>query len=98
MYFKNSICQKCTIFSSTILINENLVVSSHDVSNGGLITALSEMVITSKYGAKIYKPKKLSNLFEYFFGEDQARYLVEIESNNSIKSKALSFNVSDVNV
>ncbi len=71
------------------LINENLVVSSHDVSNGGLITALSEMVITSKYGAKIYKPKKLSNLFEYFFGEDQARYLVEIESNNLLKAEKI---------
>ncbi len=64
------------------LIDENLILSSHDVSNGGLITALSEMSISSNYGAKILKPKKLTNLFKYFFGEDQARYIIEINSNN----------------
>jgi phosphoribosylformylglycinamidine (FGAM) synthase-like enzyme len=65
------------------LIDKNLILSSHDVSSGGLITALAEMSISSNLGAKIYKPKKLSNLFEYFFGEDQARYIVEIETLKS---------------
>ena len=35
------------------LIDKNLILSSHDISNGGLITALSEMAINSDYGAKI---------------------------------------------
>ena len=61
------------------LIEKNLILSSHDISNGGLITALSEMALNSKFGAKIQKPKKLINLFKYFFGEDQARYIVEIQ-------------------
>ena len=39
------------------LIDKNLILSSHDVSSGGLITALSEMSIASGYGAKIFKPK-----------------------------------------
>ena len=64
------------------LINNNLVLSSHDISNGGLITALSEMAMNSNYGAKIQKPKKLTNLLNYFFGEDQARYILEISVNN----------------
>ena len=64
------------------LINENLILSSHDISSGGLITAISEMSISSNYGAKIYKPKQLTNLFEYFFGEDQARYLIEVDTRN----------------
>tara|TARA_B100001248_G_scaffold249344_1_gene222462 strand:+ start:1765 stop:3945 length:2181 start_codon:yes stop_codon:yes gene_type:complete len=64
------------------LIDANLVLSSHDVSSGGLITALSEMTLVSNLGAKIFKPKKLTNLFQYFFGEDQARYVVEIEQVN----------------
>tara|TARA_X000001036_G_scaffold177971_1_gene168509 strand:+ start:1760 stop:3940 length:2181 start_codon:yes stop_codon:yes gene_type:complete len=67
------------------LIENNLILSSHDVSNGGLITALSEMVLKSKIGAKIYKPKKLTNLLKYFFGEDQARYVIEIQNNNHSK-------------
>ena len=61
------------------LIDRGLVLSSHDISSGGLIVALSEMGMTSEFGAKIHKPKKLTNLFKYFFGEDQARYIVEID-------------------
>ena len=71
------------------LIDKNLILSSHDVSSGGLITAISEMTIASDFGAKIYKPKKLTNLFEYFFGEDQARYIVEIENNNLSEAEKL---------
>ena len=47
------------------LINENLILSSHDISNGGLITALSEMAMSSNFGAKIHKPEKLTNLIKY---------------------------------
>ena len=67
------------------LIDKNLILSSHDVSNGGLITALSEMAISSDFGAKIQKPKKLTNVLKYFFGEDQARYIIEISESNLSK-------------
>ena len=67
------------------LINNNLVLSSHDVSDGGLLTALSEMALKSDFGAKILKPKKLTNLLRYFFGEDQARYIIEIENHNLVE-------------
>ena len=67
------------------LIQANLVLSIHDVSNGGLIVALSEMAMSSNYGVKIQKPKILSNLIEYFFGEDQGRYILELEPNNLAK-------------
>ncbi len=71
------------------LIDRNLILASHDVSDGGLITALSEMSLTSDYGAKINKPKKLTNLFEYFFGEDQARYIIEVDNTNLSKVEKL---------
>ncbi len=45
------------------LIRKNLVTSAHDISSGGLLVALSEMSIGSNLGAKIYKPKKLTNKF-----------------------------------
>ena len=67
------------------LINLDMVNSVHDVSTGGIILALAEMSISSQIGVKILKPKKLSNLFEYYFGEDQSRYLVEIDQNNFSK-------------
>ena len=45
------------------------------------------MALTSEFGAKIQKPKKLTNLFKYFFGEDQARYIVEIDGQNLTKAE-----------
>ena len=71
------------------LIENNLILSSHDVSSGGLITALSEMSLNSEIGAKINKPKKLINLLKYFFGEDQARYIIEIDEKNFAKTEKI---------
>ena len=61
---------------------DNLVLSSHDISSGGLIVSLAEMSISSGFGLKIFKPKKLINYYEYLFGEDQGRYLIEISKDN----------------
>jgi len=67
------------------LISLGLTNSVHDVSNGGLIVALCEMAMSSNYGVKIEKPKKIRNPVEYFFGEDQGRYIIEINKDNLIK-------------
>ena len=64
------------------LINNKLALSVHDVSSGGLIIALAEMTFNSSNGLKLNKPKNLSNLMEYFFSEDQGRYLIEVEPDN----------------
>ena len=64
------------------LIEKELILSSHDISSGGLILALAEMALSSNFGVKIHKPKKLTDLNSYFFGEDQARYIIEIEAKN----------------
>ncbi len=64
------------------LIENGLAKSVHDISNGGLILALAEMSIGTKYGIKINKPKNLTNIFGYFFGEDQSRYILEIDEKN----------------
>jgi len=75
------------------LINNKLVSSVHDVSSGGLILALAEMTFNSGYGVNINKPDNLSNLMEYYFSEDQGRYLIEVEKNNLNKiNKILSEN------
>ena len=38
--------------------------------------------MASMLGLKIVKPKKFKDLNEYFYAEDQGRYLLEIERNN----------------
>ncbi len=67
------------------IIKNGLVNSVHDVSSGGLLVALAEMSLNSHFGARINKPKELTNIFKYFFGEDQSRYIIEIDEKNIIK-------------
>jgi len=69
------------------LIDQNLIESCHDVSLGGILIAISKMCIKGKKGIKINPFKKLINKFEYFFGEDQGRYVIEISSTNLEKAK-----------
>ena len=40
------------------------------------------MCIKGNMGIKFKKFKSLVNKFEYLFGEDQGRYIVEIDKNN----------------
>ena len=40
------------------------------------------MCIKGKKGATLKKPQYLINQFEYFFSEDQGRYIIEVDSNN----------------
>ena len=47
------------------------------------------MSLSSLIGIKINKPKKLSNVFEFFFGEDQSRYIIEVQENNYEKVKKI---------
>ncbi len=64
------------------LIDNNLIKSAHDVSLGGIITALAKMCIKGKKGINIKKPKYLINEIEYFFAEDQGRYIIEINKKD----------------
>ena len=60
------------------LIDNNYIQSAHDVSLGGIITAVAKMCIKGNKGIDLKKPKYLINEIEYFFGEDQGRYIIEI--------------------
>ncbi len=71
------------------LIDKDLALSCHDISNGGLIVALSEMAMSTDIGVKVENPKKLRNFIEYLFGEDQGRYVLEIDNKNIQKVEKL---------
>ena len=64
------------------LISKRLINSVHDVSSGGILVTLCEMCMGGNIGAKIKIPPNSLNHFEYLFGEDQSRYLVEIKEDN----------------
>ena len=60
------------------LVENNYIKSAHDVSLGGIITGISKMCFKGNMGIQLKKPKSLLSEFEYFFSEDQGRYIIEI--------------------
>ncbi len=64
------------------LIDKEYVKSAHDISLGGLLIAISKMCIKGNKGIRISKSKNLINEIEYFFAEDQGRYLIEINKED----------------
>ena len=61
------------------LIKNDFIKSAHDVSLGGIITAVSKMCIKGNKGIEFSKPKFLLSDIEYLFSEDQGRYIIEIK-------------------
>jgi phosphoribosylformylglycinamidine synthase len=64
------------------LIENDYIKSAHDVSLGGIITAVSKMCIKGNKGINLKKPNFLINEIEYFFAEDQGRYIIEVTKKN----------------
>jgi phosphoribosylformylglycinamidine synthase II len=60
------------------LIGERLVTASHDVSDGGLLVALAEMVMASGIGAALDAAPEDTAAHAFWFGEDQARYVITV--------------------
>ncbi len=60
------------------LMKNGYIKSAHDVSLGGIITAVSKMCIKGNIGFEFNKPKISISEIEYFFSEDQGRYIIEI--------------------
>ncbi|WP_448581221.1 phosphoribosylformylglycinamidine synthase subunit PurL [Thermaurantiacus sp.] len=56
-------------------IHEGALTAVHDISDGGLLVALAEMVMASRFGARIALPPGTEPT-PFLFGEDQGRYLI----------------------
>ena len=67
------------------LIDSDLIRSAHDVSIGGILIAVSKMCIKGNKGINLRKPNFLINEIEYFFAEDQGRYIIEITKEDLLK-------------
>jgi phosphoribosylformylglycinamidine synthase subunit PurL len=55
----------------------------HDVSDGGLLIALAEMAIASGLGARLYAAATMMPAHAFWFGEDQARYVVTVRPEHA---------------
>jgi len=60
------------------LIAEGVATAVHDISDGGLLVALAEMAMASGIGADLDRVPLPAHAF--WFGEDQARYVVTVEA------------------
>ena len=69
------------------LIRDGLVAAVHDISDGGLLVALAEMAIASNIGAVLEAPPGLP-AHAFWFGEDQARYVVTSRNSEPIVQRA----------
>jgi phosphoribosylformylglycinamidine synthase II len=67
------------------LIGRGLVSAVHDVSDGGLLVALAEMALGGGMGAQL-DPGRWGDfdLTLFFFGEDQARYIVSTGNSDPV--------------
>jgi phosphoribosylformylglycinamidine synthase subunit PurL len=69
------------------LIRDGSVTAVHDVSDGGLVVALAEMAMASGIGAVLEAPSKLP-AHAFWFGEDQARYVITVKDGADIAQRA----------
>jgi phosphoribosylformylglycinamidine synthase II len=78
------------------LIKKKLAQSVHDVSDGGIALAIAEMCMAGTIGAKISTNLTGPERVKYLFGEDQARYIIEIkkEGLNSLVQMAKEQEIS----
>jgi phosphoribosylformylglycinamidine synthase len=60
------------------LILDGTASAAHDLSDGGLLVALAEMAMASGFGARLDAAPEDVAAHAYWFGEDQARYLVTV--------------------
>ena len=62
------------------IIETSLIDTCHDISDGGLLVALSEMSMKNEIGFKINIDKNNSHCL--LFGEDQSRYVISSTKDN----------------
>ena len=60
------------------MIHAGTATAVHDVSDGGLLIALAEMAIASGIGAQLLAAPAAIVPHAWWFGEDQARYIVTV--------------------
>jgi phosphoribosylformylglycinamidine synthase len=77
------------------LILDGAVTAAHDLSDGGLLVALAEMAMASGLGARLDAAPDDVAAHAYWFGEDQARYLVTVPV---AKAEALMAKARDASV
>jgi phosphoribosylformylglycinamidine synthase len=65
------------------MIRAGTATAAHDLSDGGLLVALAEMAISSGIGAQLLSAPAAIVPHAWWFGEDQARYIVTVPAEEA---------------
>jgi phosphoribosylformylglycinamidine synthase len=66
------------------LVADGIVSAVHDCSDGGVAVAIAEMALAGGLGAVVRAPDDCGSLAGFWFGEDQARYVVTADLTNAV--------------
>jgi phosphoribosylformylglycinamidine synthase subunit PurL len=75
------------------LIGQGALTAVHDVSDGGLLVALTEMAMASGIGAVLDVDTAMPR-FAFWFGEDQGRYVVTAKDAEFVATQAKAAGVA----
>ncbi len=64
------------------MIHAGTATAVHDISDGGLLIALTEMAMAGHIGATLDAAPAATLPHAYWFGEDQARYIVTVKQDD----------------
>ena len=74
-------------------ISQHLVQAVHDISDGGILVCLAEMLMGSPFGVQI-DPSSGLEMHSRAFGEDQGRYIIAVDEDTDILAEATDYGVS----
>ena len=77
------------------LIHDRLINACHDLSDGGLAVAATEMALAGGRGVRLMPPAGVAWV-GFLFGEDQARYLVSSADPQPVLDRAAAAGISAV--
>ncbi|CAI3924217.1 phosphoribosylformylglycinamidine synthase subunit PurL [Commensalibacter papalotli (ex Botero et al. 2024)] len=74
-------------------IANGLINACHDLSDGGLLVAIAEMAMAGNTGCTLDVPDVGMRPEAYWFGEDQARYLIMTSKKDTLLQAAKEHNI-----
>ena len=78
-------------------IAKGLASSAQDISDGGLLIAMAEMVMAGQCGAKITPPDS-GSVHGWAFGEDQARYILAVRDAGEFAALCAAHQIEAVRI
>ena len=75
------------------MVEDDLVSAIHDISDGGLLVTIAEMVMSNGVGAQIDIMDWMRPYTGFCFGEAQGRYVVVSSNSKEFESKANTANI-----